>query len=201
MDKVYDVTLRMGSSMSIIGPSQSGKSVFCNNLIRYREHMFDVEINRVVWISPIADIPPGIIYLKSIDEYTPEINDLLILDDVMTENDRKITEMFIRGSHHHKIFTILVAQNAFYASTHHRTRMINSNYLILFKNPRDGKQISVISRQIYNDDFLKDVYDAVTKNRPHSYVLIDLKQRTPDEIRVRTNIFPPEIPHFVYVKS
>jgi hypothetical protein len=42
-----------------------------------------------------------------------------------------------------------------------------------------------------NSLFLVDAYTEVTKE-PHSYLLLDLKQKTPENLRVQTNIFPKE---------
>lgn len=35
---------------------------------------------------------------------------------------------------------------------------------------------------------------------PHGYLYIDLKQATPDILRIRTNVFPDET-NYVYIKS
>ena len=40
-----------------------------------------------------------------------------------------------------------------------------------------------------NKLFLQESYNDAT-SQPHGYLLLDLKQDTPDQIRFRTNIFP-----------
>ena len=74
-----------------------------------------------------------------------------------------------------------------------RTISLNSHYLVLFKNPRDATQIVNLAKQMYpgQNRFLKEAYSDAT-SRPYGYLLIDLKQNTPDSIRIRTNIFPDE---------
>jgi hypothetical protein len=67
---------------------------------------------------------------------------------------------------------------------------LNSQYLVLFKNPRDQQQVSVLARQMYPRRFqyFMDEYQAATE-RPYGYLFIDLKQTTPEDLRLRTNIF------------
>ena len=81
-------------------------------------------------------------------------------------------------------------------------RSLNANYIIYFKNPRDRAQITYLARQIFpeNVKFIQEVYKDAT-SKPHTYLLIDLKQDTPDDYRIRTNILPDEEPTFVYLQK
>ena len=74
-----------------------------------------------------------------------------------------------------------------------RTISLNAHYIIMFKNPRDRSQISFLARQMYpkKSKFLEDAYDDATQN-PHSYLIMDLKQSTHEDLRVQTAIFPGE---------
>jgi hypothetical protein len=60
----------------------------------------------------------------------------------------------------------------------------------MFKNPRDRSQISFLARQMYpkQSKFLEEAYLDAT-NIPHGYLFIDLKQTTPNELRILTNVF------------
>ena len=60
----------------------------------------------------------------------------------------------------------------------------------MFKNPRDMSSIRYFSRQIdpTNSKNIIDIYTKATK-KPFSYLLFDLTQETPDELRLRSNIF------------
>jgi hypothetical protein len=121
-------------------------------------------------------------------------NNLLILDDLMQEIDTGsgslISSLFTRGSHHRNLSIILVTQNLFHQNRHFRTISLNASYLVVFKNPRDASQIDHLARQMYpgRADTLHMAYRKATE-RPHGYLLIDLKQSTPEEARLRTNIF------------
>lgn len=72
---------------------------------------------------------------------------------------------------------------------------LNSSHIILFRNIRDKKQISVFASQYSpkNTRFVVDSYLDAT-NSPFSYLLIDLSQTTPEELRLRTRIFPSDKP-------
>ena len=77
---------------------------------------------------------------------------------------------------------------------------LNSHYLVLFKNPRDLIQISILSRQMYPDKhrFLIDAFKKATE-KPYDYLLIDLKATTLDEYRIRSHIFKSDEKNYVYI--
>ena len=79
---------------------------------------------------------------------------------------------------------------------------LNSQYMILFKNPRDVGQISYLGRQMFpskhGSKFLAEAFRDAT-DKPYGYLFIDLKAGTDERLRVRTNIFPSdEEPHYVH---
>ena len=55
-------------------------------------------------------------------------------------------------------------------------------------------------RQVYPESpkFLQEAYYDAT-DKPHGYILLNLKQDTQELFRVRTNIFRDESPNYVYV--
>ena len=72
--------------------------------------------------------------------------------------------------------------------------------MFVFKNPRDALGISTLARQMYpnNTKFLLESFQDATI-KPYGYLLMDLHQLTPENMRVRTNILPGE-KQIVYVK-
>ena len=76
---------------------------------------------------------------------------------------------------------------------------LNSQYLILFKNPRDAGQISYLARQMFpgKSKFLVDSFKDAT-SRPYGYLFLDLKADTDDNLRVRANILPDKT-YYVYL--
>ena len=71
--------------------------------------------------------------------------------------------------------------------------------MLIFRNPRDSLGITTLARQMYpkNADYLLESYNDATK-RPYGYLLLDLHQLTPADVRLRTNILPNER-HIFYV--
>ena len=67
---------------------------------------------------------------------------------------------------------------------------LNTQYSILFKNPRDQLQVMTLSRQMFPHCpyLFMDQFNQATAE-PYVYLVIDLKQNTPDHQRLRTDVF------------
>lgn len=128
---------------------------------------------------------------------------VVIIDDLMTElhSDKRLTRLFTVGSHHRNLSVIFIIQNLFHQGKEMRNISLNTHYIILFKNPRDKLQISVLARQMYPGDsrFLMEAYQDATK-KSHGYLMLDLKPNTQDDLRVRSGILPKDLP-VVYISS
>jgi hypothetical protein len=112
-----------------------------------------------------------------------------------------VTALFTKLVHHRKIFVINITQNFFMNSGETRTRRLNTQYVVMFKNPSDVTQIHTIGKQMYpGDAFLTDVNRVATKNA-HGYVFLDLRQETPESYRIRTNILEHEFPMKIYKQA
>ena len=119
---------------------------------------------------------------------------LLIIDDLMSETDFRVTNLFTKGLLHKNASVIYISQSLFHKGKENRNISLNSHYLTLFKNPRDAAQIFLLGRQIFSDRikyFREALADATS--RPYGYLLIDLKPTTTDELRLRTDVFPSEM--------
>ncbi len=122
----------------------------------------------------------------------------MILDDLMNSTDGSVTELFTKGSHHRNISVIYIVQNLFHQGKHHRTISLNTQYMVLFKNPRDASQIQFLARQMYphKPKYLQEVYNDTTAP-PFGYLFIDLKQETQENLRLRTRILDKE--QYIYI--
>lgn len=126
---------------------------------------------------------------------------LLIIDDMMLcKDDGKIVDLFTRGCHHGNTSVFFITQNIFHQGKGQRDISLNAHYIVCFKNPRDKAQIRHLAHQICPEKplFLQEAYTDAT-SEPHGYLLLDLKQDTPDEYRFRTNIFPTDSVKYVYI--
>ena len=116
---------------------------------------------------------------------------LLVIDDQMHGVDQRISSLFTKGSHHRNLSVIYIVQNLFDQHKEHRTISLNAHYLVIFKNPRDGSQIVHLSKQMYpgKTHYVRQAFALATR-QAHGYLVVDLKQNTPEGMRLRSHIFP-----------
>ena len=77
--------------------------------------------------------------------------------------------------------------NLFIQGKASQTISLNTNFLVLSKNPRDKYQMTLIDKQMFPGNtifFLEAFNDATSKT--YGYHLIDYKAKTPDYLRLRT---------------
>jgi septin family protein len=184
----------------VAGPTKAGKTVFVKKLIENKERIINQDIYKIWWFYSEAQplyhsLSSDVNFVHGLPDYKmlkSEKNEpqLIVLDDLMQEakNNAFLTKLFTRGCHHWNISVIQIVQNAFFDGL--RTSRINTDYLVLFKNPADQLNVSVIARQLFPRNtryFLESYADATAE--PHGYLFIDLTQYTPDKFRLKTNIF------------
>ena len=133
----------------------------------------------------------------------PMKRNLLVIDDQMADlaDYREMMDLFTKGSHHRNLSVIFIVQNLFQKGIVMRTLSLNTQYYIIFKSPRDKSQIRSLSSQMYPGlgNFLVESFEDATRDS-YGYLLIDLRPETPEDFRVRTQIFPNEVPQ-VYTPS
>ena len=194
--------LTSSSSFLICGPSGSGKTVFVSKFIKNRDCLMKPPPERIVWGYSIwqkaydeieAEFVQGVPDLDYFDG-RPTI---LVLDDLMYEKVDVVTKYFTRGSHHLNLTVFYLVQNLFFRGI--RTISLNSQIVVLFKNPRDSGQLSFFACQSFNKHVkeIEAIFSDSTR-APHGYLLFDFRSETPDQLRIRTGIFP-EDQQFVYV--
>jgi hypothetical protein len=201
-----DLRFRHPFTAIIAGPTACGKTVFTKTFIDNLSAMCDTVFAKIIWyydeMQPIYD-GENVEYIHGL----PDMNSfsgvhpiLIILDDLMGETGKSVIDIFTKGSHHRNLSVFYISQNLFHQGKGQRDISLNANYLIYFKNPRDKMQINHLARQISpeNSKFVQEAYANAT-GRPHGYLLFDLKQDTPDEYRLRTNILPNERPSYAYI--
>jgi hypothetical protein len=134
--------------------------------------------------QPIFNDYHGVIFnegLPDISQFDGSCMTLLVLDDLMVEcckND-DVLSIFTKYSHHRQISVMFLSQNLFYRSKQNRTISLNTQYLVLMKNPRDASQLATLARQMYpgRSKYLLEAFKDATA-KPYGYLLIDLKVDT-----------------------
>lgn len=184
--------------MYVLGPTQCGKTTFVQELLRNQTEMIDPNIERTFfcysqWQEAYQQIPgvdfcEGIINFKELDSTK---STLVVIDDLMDSLNEEVMNLFTKHSHHRNISVAYITQNMFQQSKFNRTMSLNASYMIVFKNPRDMIQIEVLGRQMYgkNHKRFAEAFKLATI-KPHGYLLVDLKQETPEKLRLRSDIFP-----------
>ncbi len=199
--KTYDTNWKHPFTCMVVGPSQSGKTVFVKELLA--TNIIQPPPEKIYWCysefqplySQIENVefvegPPDLAELKA----AHNTRKLVIADDLMSTGESSFSELATKGVHHWNCSLIFIVQDAFFNK---RTTRINSHYLVLFKNPGDRLTAQNLAKQTANSKWFMSAYDDAT-GKPHGYLLFDRTQSCPDEIRLRTNILPPS-PEVVYV--
>lgn len=198
-----------------IGSSRSGKSTNCFKLIYFRNDIIDKKFTKIFYCLPenheifipqvirndkaflVVNEIPSVKILKSIPGHK-----LIILDDMMTQLNEEILNLFTRHGHHLSVSLCILVQTLFFnANKFYRSISLQCNYFLLAKNPRNSQQITILASQASpgNTKFIQEAYADATK-KPYGYLFFDFSQNVDDNLRIRTNIFPSDCPqNIVYV--
>lgn len=199
-----DLTLRCNYTMTLAGPTGSGKTTFIEHLIKSAPAMYDVKPGPFHYFYKVhqkkfeqIEQQHGVIFhdfmctMSWIKKHiSPHENATIILDDLARDMTADTAEIFSVGSHHFSVNIIIICHNLFDRNPAFRTISLNTRYLIIMKNPRDNSTIHNFARQFDpgNNRRMVSIYKDATE-RPFSYLFIDLDQMTQEDLRLRSNIF------------
>ena len=217
--KICDSHLVWPYSLLLCGPTGCGKAIWIVELLKHHEELCTHTPKKLIWISGVEQ--PDLFetnrkiwfprQCEFVDGYpedllthleqTSDHGSLCIFDDVMNEvsSNSVVSKLFMLGRSHLGCSLLLMLQNIFPKRTQNKTISINAQYQVLFHNPRDSLQISILARQLCprnSKDFL-EIYKRATQ-RPYGYLFCCFTQSYPDEIRYCTDVLPNEYPSIVY---
>ena len=190
----------------VAGPTGCGKTVFTFKFISESQDFITPSPEKIIYCygeyQEIFSNYPHVTFIEGlpdISQFDGKQRTLVILDDLMTETNDSVSNIFTKVSHHRNVSVVYLSQNLFYKSKQNRTMSLNAHYMVLFKNPRDAVQVATLARQMYpgRSKFLAEAFKDAT-DKAYGYLLIDLKPDTEEKYRIRTNIFPGER-QYVYV--
>ena len=199
----FDPRLHHPFPCLVAGPTGCGKSQFVKRLLTSGEAMLDGAPEKILWCygeyQPLYDelsaLLSNIEFVEGIPSqlaHDDSKRTLTVVDDLMSEGagDKRMTDLFCKKSHHRNCSIIFIIQNLFARGKEMRSITQNCHYMVLFKNPRDSSIVTHLAKQMYpgRTQILQEAFSDAT-SMPHGYLLIDLKQTTPDMVRLRTNIF------------
>ena len=203
----------------IAGCTQSGKTVWVKTFLDNAQKIISPPPQRIIgcygqwqpsYFGMLRTIP-GIEFNEGIPEDIDKVDyldisqrNLIVLDDLMAQSskDKRIADLFTKGSHHRNLSIIYIVQNIFHQGKEMRNISLNAHYIVLFKSPRDKQQIPMLARQINPgkvQEFMRSCEDATS--RPHGYLMLNLKPTTDDHQRLKTNVLPGEIEKFLQKQS
>ncbi len=214
MKAIMDICFKHPFTCCVAGATRSGKTEWTKRFVLNSSSMMDIPPDKIIWCY--SEFQPSYNELGRLKNFhfhegVPDLSllktsepKLVVFDDLMSEFGKSkksdLTQLFTRGCHHWNCSAIHIVQNLFFNNI--RDARINSHYLVLLRNPSDKLQIMNLGRQIFphQQKYFLDAYSDACST-PYSYLLVDLSPESCDEIRLRTNIFPPEICHAYLSKS
>ena len=211
--QTFDLTLKHPSRMIIFGPSSSGKTTLIQRMLTEADALFGFYFDNIKYISgqafpsidSVNDVPIekySDLNDDMIDSIDSTRNNIIVFDDnIYIMNDRLISDMFTKLSHHKNFSIVLLLQNLYPKTKFSRDISINSNYIILMSNPREVTQVQRLSHQIDGSNFILESYLDNTRNKPYSYLVLDFVQDTPDILRVRSELFGNDITIYVKIQK
>ena len=204
------VSLRAPFTSMIAGMTGSRKTAWVRSLLQQATEAIYLPAEGIVWCysqwqpayTEMLVAMPHIEFVKGIPttlkQYSYlDVNKLILIlfDDQMIDSskDRRIVNLFTRGSRHRNLSVHYIVQNLFHRGKGSNSISLNSHYLVLFRNRRDKLQILTLAKQMYpgQTDFVLSQYEEAVK-RLFGYLLINLKTTTQDNCRLRTNVLPSE---------
>ena len=157
-----DVSLKQPFSILASGEMGVGKTEFTKKLLKskliapppehivwcYAKHQQDLfeelmneEMREEMNVEYVGGVP------GELDKYFKKNKrNLIILDDLMDEASKslEVTQLFTRGRHDN--LCVIYHANFFFHKNQHALSL-NSDYMVIFKNPQDNSQFATIARQ------------------------------------------------------
>ena len=183
----FDPRLKHPFTCMVVSPTQCGKTRFVLELIHRPSSIYPPP-ERIVWCFGCYQdwfrTVDGVEFVECVPDMSildgGKKRTLLIIDDLKSETDTRVTKIFTKGSHHLNCNVVYISQNFFNKDMENTNICFDIHYLVLFKNPRDSAQIVHLGRQIFADviKYFKESFADAT-SLPYGYLLIDLRTMTP----------------------
>ena len=198
------------------GPTCCGKTFLLRKILERGEDVIYGAPEKIIWChgmpqtahDEMLETIDNIEFIEGLptdleSKIDPSKRNLVVIDDLMNElsDDKRLTNIFTKGCHHKNLSCVFILQNMFCHGKELRNISLNAHYLVIFKSPRDSSQITHLAKQMFpgNTKLMQESFrDATAK--PFGYLLCDLKPSTPEEFRLRTNLFPEE-KQYAYVRK
>nr|CAD2189061.1 unnamed protein product [Meloidogyne enterolobii] len=204
-----ELKFKLPFGMILAGPSSSGKSTFLLKFIAGSSELIDLspksilycfgEMNNIVPLLQKSGVGvfAGVPTEELIKKYPKPL--LLILDDLLLSiNEKYLSELFTKKSHHQNFSIIFVTQNLFDPKI--KVARQNSQYIIVMRSPNSMLSVRNIGVQLFPRqlDYFLDAYRQATKH-PYGYLVIDMHASSDPTLRLRTNIFKDDEEKLIFI--
>ena len=210
----FDIRLKKNFKLFLSGPSGSGKTTFIVNLIRNIKDIAKDPPKLIIyyfkeWQPKFSDLAEtlNIQFLEDSDKIIDHLSQLstsalVIFDDMMnSQNLKTVAQLFTVHGRHLDLSLAFLSQRLFKNDEFFRQISQNSDYMIIFKNPRNTREIRTLAGQITSRSLeLVNIYNHATRD-PYSYLFINLTQEVIPQLQYLTQIFSTSGVVNVYVIS
>ena len=186
----------------IFGQTGAGKTHFILNVIKNKlihpfpdklYYMYNVEQDFMKTWNSSED--QAITFIKGLDFEKMDTKEpsLLVIDDLVLSTNKQVAEMFILGSHHHRISLFFLTQNLFPNCSIFRLMSVNTHYMVLFHSQRLFRQVHTLARQIFVGIDLKRIINAYKRaaEQQRGFIVLSFSPLLPKELTVVTDWWSP----------
>ena len=195
-------------SMMVVGPTQSGKSYFVEQLLSGKRIIYPCrKTKRIQWFytrwQPLYErlqstLGKSITFTQglpivndNLEDINDEVHNPWVFDDLMDEAVQSpiISQLFTRGRHRN-LSVILLLQNMFPKGKFNTNISRNALYMVLFRSPSDRKQMDIMAERTFAKDRSNFMAAYVKETeKPHGYIILDNHPKTSNEKQVIAKVF------------
>lgn len=215
----FDARLKTPFCMVIAGNNQSGKTSFTIELLKNRNLLIDNDFEKIVYFygikTPNVKIlrNMGVICVQGLPAQgdfsmftgNKEDHKLFIFDDMIQAitNNEKVTEFVFNSLHHELCSIIFTTQDLFLKSKYRLTLTRQAHYFVLMKSVLDKEQIVFFARKFapHNHKQTMEMFEKMLSETQFSYIFADGRTTTPDDARLRWDIFNKVVMKTIYPKK
>ena len=209
-DDTIDLRLIQNFKILVSGPSRCGKTWFTFNLIKNIRKISQDVPEKIVYVysarqAGYEDWLKYVDHLVIADETAidkvltlAKSNKLLVIFDDLIHSDllKDIAKLFTIDGRHMKMSLVFLTQRLFVQNEFYKQISRNSDYFVLFRNPRNQAEIRDLARQVTpNDLALSTLYELATI-KPYSYLFLNFTQEAKEDYKYLTRFL--EQPNILY---